>query len=196
MPYVSGQSLRQRLEQDGPLPVADAIRITRDVCDALSYAHGQDVVHRDIKPENILLDEGHALVADFGIARAIAAAGGEKLSETGMTVGTPAYMSPEQAAGESRSTVAATYTVSAACCTRCWPGRRRSRDRAPKPCWRGTRSTRFPRCGPYAKPCRSRPNGSRRRRWRRCLRIDSRRPASSQLRSPNHGGLGGLAPGA
>jgi eukaryotic-like serine/threonine-protein kinase len=102
MPYVAGQSLRQRLERDGPLPLGDAVGITRDVCDALTYAHGQDIVHRDIKPENILLEVGHALVADFGLARAIAAAGGEKLSETGMTVGTPAYMSPEQAGAESR----------------------------------------------------------------------------------------------
>jgi serine/threonine-protein kinase len=102
MPYVAGQSLRQRLVRDGPLPFDDAIGITHDACDALSYAHGQDIVHRDIKPENILLDAGHALVADFGLARAIAAAGGEKLSETGMTVGTPAYMSPEQAGAVSR----------------------------------------------------------------------------------------------
>jgi len=77
MPYVAGQSLRQRLERDGPLPLDEAVRITRDVCDALSYAHGHDIVHRDIKPENILLDAGHALVADFGLARALAAAGGE-----------------------------------------------------------------------------------------------------------------------
>ena len=102
MPYVAGQSLRQLLERGGPLPLDEALRITRDVCDALTYAHGQDIVHRDIKPENILLDAGHALVADFGLARAIAAAGGDKLSETGMTVGTPAYMSPEQAGAESR----------------------------------------------------------------------------------------------
>ena len=102
MPYVPGQSLRQRLAREGQLPVDEALRITRDVCDALSYAHGQDIVHRDIKPENILLNASHALVADFGLARAIAAAGGEKLSESGMTVGTPAYMSPEQAGAEFR----------------------------------------------------------------------------------------------
>jgi len=102
MPYVAGQSLRQRLAREGQLPLDEALRITRDVCDALSYAHGQDIVHRDIKPENILLDASHALVADFGLARAIAAAGGEKLSESGMTVGTPAYMSPEQAGADSR----------------------------------------------------------------------------------------------
>ena len=75
MPYVAGQSLRQLLERGGPLPLDEALRITRDVCDALTYAHGQDIVHRDIKPENILLESGHAVVTDFGIARAITAAG-------------------------------------------------------------------------------------------------------------------------
>jgi serine/threonine-protein kinase len=102
MPYVAGQSLRQRLEREGQLPLDDALRIARDVCEALTYAHDHGIVHRDIKPENILLDADHAVVSDFGLARAIAAAGGEKLSETGMTVGTPAYMSPEQAGAESR----------------------------------------------------------------------------------------------
>ena len=97
MPYVEGHSLRQRLTREGPLPLDDALRITRDVCGALGCAHGQGVVHRDIKPENILLSGEHAVVADFGLALAITSAGGEKLSESGMSVGTPAYMSPEQA---------------------------------------------------------------------------------------------------
>ena len=99
MPYVEGESLRDRLAREKQLPLDDALQIAREVADALSYAHSHDVVHRDIKPENILLESGHAVVADFGIARAITAAGGEKLTETGLALGTPAYMSPEQAAG-------------------------------------------------------------------------------------------------
>ena len=97
MPYVVGESLRDRLEREPQLPIADALRIAGDVAAALGYAHGLGVVHRDIKPENILLADGRALVADFGIARAITAAGSERLTETGIALGTPAYMSPEQA---------------------------------------------------------------------------------------------------
>jgi serine/threonine-protein kinase len=102
MPYVEGESLRDRLERETQLPLDDALQITREVADALSYAHSRDVVHRDIKPENILLESGHAIVADFGIARAITAAAGEKLTETGIAIGTPTYMSPEQGTGEHR----------------------------------------------------------------------------------------------
>ena len=97
MPYVEGESLRNRLRREGPLPLADALSITRDVASALAFAHGRGFVHRDIKPENILLSGDRALVADFGIARAIAAAGDERLTEDGLAVGTPVYMSPEQA---------------------------------------------------------------------------------------------------
>ncbi len=102
MPLVEGESLRDRLQRETQLPLEDTLQITREVADALSYAHSRDVVHRDIKPENILLESGHALVADFGIARAITAAGGEQLTNTGLAIGTPSYMSPEQASGEQR----------------------------------------------------------------------------------------------
>jgi serine/threonine-protein kinase len=101
MPYVEGESLRDRLRRERQLPVEDALRIAREAAQALQYAHGHGVIHRDIKPENLLLtDDGNTLVADFGIARSLGSGTDEKLTETGLVVGTPAYMSPEQAAGD------------------------------------------------------------------------------------------------
>jgi len=99
MPFVEGDTLRERLDREGRLPQEHVIRITDDVAAALSYAHERGIVHRDIKPENIMLTGDRAVVADFGIARAVSAAGGERLTGTGIAVGTPAYMSPEQALG-------------------------------------------------------------------------------------------------
>jgi serine/threonine protein kinase/tetratricopeptide (TPR) repeat protein len=100
MPYIDGESLRNRLDREKPFPVDEALHIVREVADALAFAHERRVIHRDIKPENILLSHGHAYVADFGIARALKAARGPRLTESGTSIGTPAYMSPEQAVGD------------------------------------------------------------------------------------------------
>ena len=100
MPFVEGESLRDRLNRDGKVPFAEAVTLTREVASALAYAHQQGIVHRDIKPENIMLSGGHAVVADFGIARALSAAqqgAGASMTGIGFAIGTPAYMSPEQA---------------------------------------------------------------------------------------------------
>jgi Tol biopolymer transport system component/tRNA A-37 threonylcarbamoyl transferase component Bud32 len=100
MPFVEGESLRDRLTREKQLPIPDAVRLATEVASALDYAHRHGVIHRDIKPENILLHDGQALVADFGIALAVSSAGGSRMTETGMSLGTPHYMSPEQAMGQ------------------------------------------------------------------------------------------------
>ncbi|MGI9044915.1 MAG: protein kinase domain-containing protein [Gemmatimonadaceae bacterium] len=100
MPYIEGESLRERLDRDSQLSVGEAVRHAKSIASALDYAHRQNIVHRDIKPENVMLYEGEAMVMDFGIAKAVSSASSETLTQTGMMVGTPAYVSPEQAAGE------------------------------------------------------------------------------------------------
>jgi len=114
MPYVEGESLRDRLKREHQLPVDDAVRLGKEILSALDYAHRHGVIHRDIKPENILLQDGQALVADFGIALAVSHAGGNRMTETGLSLGTPGYMSPEQATGE-RTLDARSDVYSVAC---------------------------------------------------------------------------------
>src|SRR6266545_1972316 len=142
MPFVRGESLRDRLRRERQLPLDEALRIAREAALALAYAHREGVVHRDIKPENILLTEdGSTLVADFGIARALGA--DERLTQTGMAIGTPAYMSPEQASGTQCWTRAPTSIRSGPCSTRCSqashrtrapPRRPSSSSASPSPC--------------------------------------------------------------
>ena len=103
MPFIEGETLRDRLSRSGPLPVAEVVRLTGEIADALAKAHKAGVVHRDIKPENVLLADGHALVLDFGVAKALSDATGQPgLTTAGISLGTPAYMAPEQVAADPR----------------------------------------------------------------------------------------------
>ena len=111
MPFIEGESVRDKLDREKQLSVDEALQITLEVADALGYAHAQNIIHRDIKPENVMMSNGHALVADFGIARARTEAGESKLTQTGMAVGTPVYMSPEQATGEAVGPSADIYSL-------------------------------------------------------------------------------------
>ena len=138
MPFVEGESLRHRLEREGKLPLDEALRITREVADGLESAHRRGVIHRDVKPENILIEEGHAVVADFGIARAVAESSDEKLTVTGLAIGTPDYMSPEQMMGGRGAAVDARTDVFALGCVLYElltgkPPNRLSAERAPLP---------------------------------------------------------------
>src|SRR5262245_48467367 len=104
MPYIQGETIREKLDRETQFGIDDAVRIAREVADALDYAHRHGVIHRDIKPENILLHDGRAMVMDFGIALAVSAAAGGRMTETGLSLGTPHYMSPEQATAEKEIT--------------------------------------------------------------------------------------------
>ncbi len=103
MPFIDGESLRTKIDREGALPVAETIRILKEVADALAHAHSHGVMHRDIKPDNVMISGRHALVMDFGVAKAVSSAGGESLTTVGVAVGTPSYMSPEQATGQAQT---------------------------------------------------------------------------------------------
>jgi serine/threonine-protein kinase len=127
MPFVDGETLRDKLNRERQLGVEEAVRIATEVADALDYAHRHGVIHRDIKPENVLLHEGRPLVSDFGIALAVSAASSGRLTETGLSLGTPEYMSPEQAGADKEIRPARISTRSVWCCTRCSPAIRLTR---------------------------------------------------------------------
>ena len=126
MPYIEGETIREKLNRETQFGVDEAVRIAREVADALDYAHRHGVIHRDIKPENILLHDGRAMVMDFGIALAVIAAAGGRMTETGLSLGTPHYMSRSRRRPTRRSPRARTSTAWRACCTRCSPVSRRT----------------------------------------------------------------------
>ncbi len=142
MPYVEGESLRERLDRDRKLSVEEAVRHGQAIASALDYANRQGVVHRDVKPENVMLYEGEAMVMDFGIAKALSGAGSATMTQTGMMVGTPAYVSPEQASG-AETLDGRSDQYSLACIVyemlsgvRPWPRTSRPRRRSGRPCTR------------------------------------------------------------
>jgi eukaryotic-like serine/threonine-protein kinase len=116
MPYIQGETIRERLNRETQLSVDEAVRITREIADALDYAHRNGVIHRDIKPENLLLHDGRPMVMDFGIALAVSAAAGGRMTETGLSLGTPHYMSPEQATADKSITARSdVYSLASVC---------------------------------------------------------------------------------
>jgi serine/threonine-protein kinase len=135
MPYVEGESLRDRLNREKQLPIPEAIRIAGEIASALDYAHRHGVIHRDIKPENILLHDGSALVAEFGIALAASKAGGTRMTETGMSLGTPITCRPSRRWESGRLPPGATSTPWARSFTRCSPGSRPSPVPPRRPSW-------------------------------------------------------------
>jgi serine/threonine protein kinase len=184
MPYVEGESLRDRLRREHQLPIELALGIACEVADALDCAHGAGVIHRDIKPDNILLTKRHALVADFGVARALTAAGTERLTETGLAVGTPAYMSPEQAAGEEALDARSDIYSLGCVLYEMLAGQPPFTGRAPR---RSSRDVSPSRCLPfewYVRWFRSPSKTCSPGRWPRRRRIGLRRHGSFRKRSP------------
>jgi len=151
MPYVDGQSLRDRLRAVGQLEISEAVEITSHIASALDYAHRRKVVHRDIKPENILLHEAGAILTDFGIALGAVSAQTDRITESGIALGTPEYESPEQAAG-ARSVDAVMFIILRALPMKCLPARRRSPDPRRVLCSLVTSSIRFLRSPPFGQP--------------------------------------------
>ena len=207
MPYVRGETLRGRLDRERQLPIDDALRIAREVADALAHAHGLGVIHRDIKPENILLQGGHALVADFGIALAVQQAGGQRITQTGLSLGTPHYMSPEQATGE-RTVDARTdiYALGAVTyempvgeppftdrrCRRSSPRFSRTGQGRRVPCARRCRRAWRQRFSPHSRSCRliaSLPRRSSPRRSREPMSLRLRHRKASPLAQSRRAGL-------
>ncbi len=184
MPYVEGESLRDRLRREGQLPVGDAIRITREVASALAYAHGRGIIDRDIKPENVLLtQQGDALLADFGIARALSSSANDTgLTATGLAIGTPQYMSPEQASGERTLDARSDVYSLGALLYRCWLGSRRSRDRPRRRSSRKCCRARRRRYEVSALPSRRVSTQRSSARWRRCRRTGGPVRVSSPMR--------------